>query len=284
MATRIERKTYVQRSVGPGTDLVIGGVNVPEGGVLHNVVGEIHLISGASVSLAIQAVMYGLEGWLVSGFDPDSSDSYDDLWDRYVPKDEDVSESAGADQIDLDTGVVIASQAFEPGEPRLEALIGAMPAGRFYRREKVVSFATSKGGFDKTAEDYIPTDALVPFGASIEMGADDWSVGLLAVSSPSQDDVGSAIFVSPTGSGEWMALKYIDDVIEAAWKQLVGLTEATAESPFGPLATILEAATEPSVVEEDASRWDATTWDVFARLVWSYSVPGSYNKRSLSSS
>lgn len=280
--TRIERKTYVMRSITAATDKVIGGVTIPQDGVLHNVSGQIHLVVPTALGIE-QAVMYGIGGWLMNGMDPDTTDTYDDIWDRFVPKDEDILEAAAGNQLDLDTAVAVTAPAFEPGEPRVEALVGAMPAGRFLRNEKLISFANSKGGFDKTSEDYFPSDALDPFAASPNMFTDDWAAAMIAVSAPAQDDVTTSIFSTPTGSAEWMALKYIDDVVESAWKQMVGLTEAGAESPFGDLTRFLENATEPTVVEESAGSFVATVWRVFARLVWDYEVPGSIKKIGLKS-
>lgn len=282
MGTRIRRKTYTMRSVTSGTDKNIGGCPIPEEGILHGVRGEIHFVSATILSADV-ATQYGLSGWLIGGFDPDTKDSYDDLWDRYVPKDEDLSQSPGVDQIDLDTTTPVTAPAIEFGEPRVEALVGLMPAGRFYKREKLVSFANSKGGWDKVAEDYKPTDILDPFDVNIGMRTDDWSVGMLSVSNPSLDEVSASVEDTPDGTAEWTAIKYVDTVVEDAWKMLVGLTETGAEAMFESLAAMLRKMTEPTVREEVSGTFTSTAWRVFARLIWDYEVPGDFTKPIISS-
>ncbi len=282
MSTRIRRKTYFMRSVTAGFDKVIGAAFIPPEGVLHAISGRIHVVAQTAMPLA-QGAMFGLSGWMAEGFDPDTSDSVDDIYDRYVPKDEDTSSAAATDQVDLDTTTAVTASEFEPGEPTVENMIGLAPAGQFWDQEVLLSFANSKGGFDKTAEDFFPTFLWDPFVVKPRMVAETQAVAMLSIANPAQDDSTATIMTSPSGSAEWVAIQYIDDVVEAAWKQLVGLTEATAESPYGNLALFLENLVEPTVVEESAGAFVSQVYRCWAALHWDYSVPGSFNKPQISS-
>jgi len=282
MSTRIRRKTYFMRSVVAGTDKVLGAAFLPPGGVLHAISGAIHVVTVNAMTV-VTAAMFGLSGWMVEGFDPDTSDSVDDIYDRMVPKDEDVNPAAGVDQIDMDSTTPNISSEFEPGEPTVEAMVGLMPAGKFWDEEVLLSFANSKGGFDKVLEDSLPTYLWDPFLVKPRMRAETQAMAALSFANPAQDDVTGSIMTSPAGTKEWVSIQFIDDVLEDAWKQMVGLTESGAESPFSDMAEILQGLVEPTVVEEVAGSFSAETYRVWAALHWDFSVPGTHSKIQVSS-
>lgn len=66
--------------------------------------------------------------------------------------------------------------------------------------------------------------------------------------------------------------------------QLMGLTEAGAETPWEEAALLVEEVLEPTVIEETAANFNNGAFDVYTAMTWDISVPGrrSFNTISVS--
>lgn len=274
---RFFRHTLGQVVVAAGADQVIGGAAIPSDSKLNGVMGQVHLQTSRQSILT--SCLYGCDGRVLVHTDPDSPVSYNTIWDQQVDKDVDVSVGI------VDIGEVTDSTPFfEPGEPNVNQIAGMSISNdeRFFRRRKMISFMTSPRGFlDGTPDTYMPGDVF-PVRVNKGIGVRDWSVAMLAVASPSMDDVTTTSWLTPTAEAEWMQAKYLEVVLEQAWMELVGLTETGAETPWEDAALEVEEILEPTVVEVTAGAFSAPQLDVWANLTWDITVPGRRTFGSLS--
>lgn len=276
---RFYRHTLAQVLVAAGADAVIGGADIPSESSLNNVWGDVHVVAIGHIE-EDKAVIYGVDGKVLHVPDPDTPGTYDQIWDLIVPKDQDFA--AGALDLDIDSG---AGPAFEPGEPNIERLMDMseiIDQNDFFKRRKMISMASRPVAFvDGTPDNYLPTDQF-SVRSRKKIFVDLWSVAVLAVSSPSMDDVTTTSFVALNTEAELMQIKYLEMTLEQAWMQLVGLVEAGAETPWEDAATLVEQVLEPTVVEITAGDFAAPAWNVFANLTWEVQVPGRRNFSNVS--
>ena len=106
--------TYIQPqlwkgTVTPDTDRVIAAIAVPPGGVFHSADITVR-IHGAEAAIA-DAIMYGMDGYIVPVHDVDAADLYDTVWDLQVPK-----TAENVSTLDLDVETADTDPDFEPGE------------------------------------------------------------------------------------------------------------------------------------------------------------------------
>lgn len=277
---RIFRHTLSQRSQGAGGDSIVANAHIPSECSLNNVWGEMHVVSTGAFTIT-NAAWYSVLGVQVGVPDPATNLSLETLWDEMVPKDVDV----GSDVIDLDTtGGANTAPMFEPGEPNVAALLDAQSYDddkQWFRRKKMISWATSPTGFEAgTPDTYVPRD-FVKIRSKRRMFADIWEVAMLGFGSPSFDDVTTV--PDTTGlEAEWFQKKYMEVVLEQAWMQLIGLTETGAETPWEDAATLVEDVLEPTVLEEDSGSFVANAWHVYTQCTFDITVPGRREIKQIS--
>lgn len=100
------------------------------------------------------------------------------------------------------------------------------------------------------------------------------SQGLLVFSNPTLDDTTTLAAQSFTTEAKWMQMKYLEVVLEQAWMELMGLTEAGAETPWEEAALLVEEVLEPTVIEETAGAFTTNPFNVFCSMTWDITVPG----------
>lgn len=278
---RFFRHSLGQLLAAIGSDTVIGGVLLPSESRLNNVWGEVHIVGLAAQDFD-KAVMYGCGGYVLLVEDPNASNPFQTIWDTMVPKDADFA--AGA--LDLDAESANTAPEFEPGEPNINRLMDLQvndERNRFFKRRKLLSFANRPVGFDagNTPDTYIPVDVF-KVRTRKNIFADYHSAAIMAVSSPSMDDMTTTVWTSPADSVHWMQIKYLDVTLEQAFMQLAGLVETGAETPWEEAAAILEDLLEPTVVEETAGDFAQAGFNVFSSLTFDVTVPGLINKQQIS--
>lgn len=259
-----------QRVIAAGTDEIVFDYPLPAGCSMKNLWINQRLIANANISVET-AVMYGEAGFVVPVVDPDAEGSPETLWDLRVPKD--VLESAGA--FDLDTATADATPEFEIGEPDWGAVFGV--AGNrpleFFRRRRLITLPDSNVGFlDATPDTFKPVDK---WQAQIKRNirADVHSHIMMGVSNPSLDrTAGSA--PNTLHETEWTMMTYLEDFLEDAMKNLMGLIETGAETPYEEAASFVAELIERSAVEETAGAFAATQWIVFTQSTIQVDVPG----------
>ena len=281
MGIVLNRHVLSQNLVTAATDRVISHAQIPSECALINVWGETHIIASAPMSSQF-AMVYGMDGFVVSDTDPGGIDTINDIWDFRVTKDDDFSGGLDIDSFDSDPNPV-----YEPGEPNISNLMGLdvnESDKRFYKRRKMVTFANSKGGFiDGTPDLYLPTD-LARVRSRKRVVTELQSYAMIGVSAPAMDDV---TVTSPSTFGTeaaWMGIKYVNIILEQAFIDLVGLTEAGAETPWEDAALLLEDYLEPTVIEQTAGSFNATTINQMSMHTFQVWVPGSHSISQITAS
>lgn len=267
---RYFRHTTQGLDIASNTDLSIGHAIVPSEGALNSVVGQVHCIPTAGFNVTI-SVMYGCDGWLIPMPDPDTVDLVDDVWDRFVEKDFGLASGA----VDLDTTTPDIISFDEPGIPQPDRITGVtnmLNDQRFFRRRKILSFASNPTGFDAGDDTYRPADVF-SLRARRRMGAEVMSIAVVGFGSPAMSSVTTTHKSTPTEE-EWIQIKYMEVVLEQAWMDLIGLTEAGAETPWEEATALIADMLEPLIIEDPATMWGTATFRVFSQLTWDLSVPG----------
>lgn len=277
MSIRLFRHQIGQDDVPAGGDEVLLWSPIPADGSFNNFSGEIHLTRQALIDVLV-TTMYSLKGVVTRDFDPDLAKNANTVWDIMVPKSEDISSVAATPTLDMDTVTTAETgPAYEPGEPNTAEILGIaddLGMDEWYKKHKLLSYQGQRGGYDPTTPpgDWLPGDVVqVKSGKKIHVDSPSWA--MLGVSNPSMDDTTASIQTFG-GVAEWMQLKYIDTVLEQAFVQLIGATEAGAESPFDLAAQMIGDFLEPTVYEDVGSTFDAGTFRVWGIGTWDISVPG----------
>lgn len=270
---RLFRHTLTQRLVAQASDEVIGHAPLPSECSLNNVWCECHVVATASQSVN-NVALYGVDGRILQDTDPGDAQNLDTEWDQLVTKDADVASGA----FTMDPGTSQSAPMFEPGEPSMEELLGmgfTDPKTEFYKRRKMLSFMSIPRGFEVgTPDHFIPGDVF-KFHARRKMFVDVMSNAVLVFSNPGLDDMTTGVATTFSSETKWMQMKYFEVVLEQAWMQLMGLVEAGAETPWEEAALLVEEVLEPTVVEETASTFGTQNYNVFAKLTWDITVPGT---------
>lgn len=266
-----------QKAVVAGTDRVLASFALPAGAKLD----RLWLKSGciASSISFIQAVMYGVDAYILPQLDPDTAKSQDDIWDAQVPKDD----AVGSDVIDLDTGATDTTPAFEPGDPSVSDLVKLTTAPlRVFKRRRLLTFADRAAGFESATPDtFIPAELWKSeknLSRIDEIPVPSWL--LIGMSSPGTLRTGTV--EQQMGSvADWAQLQYMGYTIERMMIQLVGLTEAGAESPFEDAANLLTGFLQ-QFIEETAGSFAPVTWTAFTEATLSMTLRGDLRQTTLS--
>lgn len=273
-------KRKASRPIAIGTDLIMFGVSLPSGSVLHDVKVDLRMSSGL-LQASGTLLMYAVEGWLLPVLDPDAAQNLDTMWDSLVPKDTDV------EVVDLDTGAADATPFFEPGEPDFSNLfdVGLRPE-RIYHYNRLLSI--SDGAMAIFQDNQTPFSAVWVAGDQrtirVRKGyrISQPTVLCFGVASPSLDDTDSTI---PTALAEekWGQLKYIGHVLERALLHVFGVIEAGAETPWEEATALLKEILEPDVFETVATIWGAVSWNAAVDVKVDFSVEGRLGQVMLTS-
>ncbi len=264
-------------------DEVMAGCLIPSECVQNNVWGEVHVISDISMTWE-DAMLYGADGWLIPDVDPDSSEPWDEVWDKHVDKAQDVS-SGG---FDLDIALADTGPVWEPGEVNLARIMDMsvlQDDHQWFRRRKMVTFASSPSGYEVVAagaDKYIPVDVFKVRSRKNIM-ADVMSVSLFGLSLPANNAVTTAEGSTPANEKEWMQIKYLEVVLEQAWMHLVGLVEAGAETPWEDASLLIQSYLAPDVYEANAGSFGGGGGlTAYSTMTFDITVPGRREIKQLS--
>lgn len=269
---RVFSKTTMGRGVIHGTDAVIGHVALPAMSKLLNVWGMISIWADTGVPIE-DVLAYACRGAVLDVGDTDNALTLDGLWDAVMPKDVDISATAGQEQLDFERTTADTREFSEIGEVNpLDIWSIKGPTETIFDRKRIMNFGSSPTGFNVTGPVYHPRDH---FSARVakKYSVDSMSYVLFAVGSP---DVASETATIPqvVNDFEWFLLGYLEYVLEQAWMQVVGLTEAGAETPFADLSTFLERMVEPPAVLDTVMNFDNSTYMTLGELTFEIQVPG----------
>ena len=272
----IKRKTIVTKLVPIGSDHVVAWAPIPEGGTLLSVTGELHII-GAEASDTDQLAGYGFSGELVPILDPDTQVDINVLWDQMVTKPIQPTTAAGTAGVDADWDSSDTAPDTEPGEVDLNDLLGLMDPTKqiFSPRLEWLSFA--KGApiatVAGTPDTYTPRDYKT-FNSSRKLMAPGPSYAMLAVSSPSLDNEQVTENIE-VGASPWGIMENIHLAMQQLLIQNIGLTEATAESPYDQISTLVAEWMAPDIINPSATLLDPQAYTAFCIADWVIEVDGT---------
>lgn len=279
---RFFRHQLGEVEVSSGTDRVVAFMPLASECSQNNVWGKVHVIA-QDVEFISDVSLYGIDGFVLPMPDPDTPDSVDDLWDRLIDKDDDLT--AGA--LDLDETAADTDNLYEAGEPSLGNILDMhlyKDDNHWFKRRGLMSFATSPTGFnwvDSNLSTYHPRD-FFKIRARKKIFTEFFSISLLGVSVPTVITT-STVGMSPANRAQWMQQKYLEVVLEQAWMSLVGLTETGAETPWEDAALYVQELLEPDPYEQNTGAFQTlSSLRVFAETTWDLSVPGRREFKILS--
>lgn len=261
------------------TDRVLFGLTLPAGSRLNAVHAEVHIIHSAIQHDEI--TMYAIESWILPLVDPDgaAAATFDAHWDNMVPKDTDVQ------TLDLDFGTSDDSPFYEPGEMDWGELfpVGLRPK-RIHQHSKFMSVASNGQWF----HDETPTDRFLPTNMHRihirkRFPVRNPSLLLTGFANPTVADHTSTV-ESPLTEAEIPQIQYIEQVLERALMDVLGITEATAETPWEEATDLLQKYLEPALLEDVAGRFSQGTYTVSGQAVMNISVPGTFPRVTIGSS
>lgn len=266
------RRPFAQSQIAAGEDTVIAGVWVPSGSIITRVRGEVSL-TGPSELLLGQVVSYGLEGWVLPKEDPDSGETMNAVWDRFVPKD------TGAFVLDLDTGASDSAPFYEPGLIAWEFLYDmGTEARRILHRHRMLSAANGSIGFRQDEEtpflEHWFPGRVERVDVARPIRVNGPSLVVFAVGAPLTTSTSATTPVAGFSEEDWGRIKFIDEVLENAMRHLLGLTEAGAETPWVDAATLLKEYLDPLVLEGNAATLQPKSWLASGELTFDIVVPG----------
>lgn len=278
---RIQRKLFSQIGVNVG-DRVSALMPIPPGGSLLGVRGSMHILC-ADVphynAIFPVARCYAVQ----TEADELADTSWDVLWDRFIPKDEDTTETAGDEQVDIDTSGSDARPFEEPGEANPNELFGMQePAKLLWRRDNLVTLASSPVGYDASTNTYFAT-ALHSISVGRRIQFPTGGFVAIGYASPNWDDVGTAVPKAIVSDKDLLMYANLPDFLHTARLALIGATETSAESPFVDVLSLIEELVEPTVFEEAGGTFMDTEYRVFTRVVIDVGIPENRDSKVLKS-
>lgn len=270
-----------QKDIAAATDEVVVGYPLPSGCELRQIDLSCSII-GTSEMTVIQAQMYGLTGMVVPVFDPDTPITLDVLWDQRVPKDAAfVAGSFDLQELGTDT-----TPEFNFGEPNVHAIFGQ--AGNvpleIFRRRRLLTFPNSPVGFERVdaAPDlWQPVDF---FSSRItgRVRPDRHSHIMFGFSSPDMSQTTQTV-ESTLEETEWTMMTYLEQFLEYAFVNLMGLVEAGAETPYAESMALVAQLVEDVVLEDVGGAFQVSTFTVYTQATFQVDVPGRFRVGVLTS-
>lgn len=228
--------------------------------------------------------MYGCSGFIVDVDDPDSTHTYDDVWDMMINKD--VTE--GHDILSIDTGVLAGSPEFEPGKLDLFEIFGDNLVGnvQIYKRRELLSFPKRPVSYDTSNDTYFPMDA---FKIHIANGprVTRPSVAMFGFSCPNmqydQDISGNEVGSTPS-EAEWLYTMFAEVFLYDMWKHLIGITGGSTVAPYDAVSAWFAELLEDRIWEEpDGNAFTESAMLVHTKATWDFSVVGKPKNPTLTS-
>lgn len=260
--------------VAPGSDSALCAWPVPSETTVLGVKGKILINGDAQVDWK-RVWGYAVDGFFMEINDDLLSTAVDAIFDAVVPK------YVATLGFDIDEEGATSAPGYEPGEIRNDLLGGADAPEHIYQHRDIRGLIDSMGPMvitEHTDWAYLPVDKL----SIIRKGAkraDGMSALAFAYSSPSMDGLTTENKLMPNFGGtvhsEWLWLKYLDQVLELAMVEMLGLTELGAESPYEDQLDFLEAMISSANTITAASSLIATTANVFMAATMRFHTVGS---------
>lgn len=270
---------FTSQTVDPNTDSVVFGIQIPSDSEFQGLWGKLHGITEGDIDVH-NAVWCGMSMYMAAHADPDDLTSFETLWDEIVPKDNlEVPGSFNLDQATADT-----SPDFNLGEPDIQMLFDmGQPPIKLWERQELISFASSPTGHTVVSadmDDYWPTFVWDRIRVRRQVKTTVPTLMMAGFSSP--DTPAQTTTLPVVTENAYQIIKYMKSMLEYAWVEWMGLTEAGAESPFENIAGIIVGYLEPAAFIEVAARMPAIGWQVWGQFRAQIKVPGELSIGHLS--
>lgn len=256
--------------IAGGGDNALLAWPLPSDCSLNYLRGECHCIVQSAVPPGPTVQLYGAQGWLLQSVTPADFEAMETLWDRFVPKDNDV--------VDLDSSVALDTDSmFEPGLISVSQMLDQEVGNphRWFNRSKIVSWMTSFKGFSPTVTTHHAND-FFKFGIDKKYKAREDMGVLFGFGSPDMASAGvdTDIIEGTSGSSAdgFFVLKHMEDFLDKAMIEASAFTEVGAESPYVDIMTFLINTLEG--INENNSLFETATWRVYAKGTAGISTPG----------
>lgn len=266
-----------------GTDQGLCSFPIPDSCRLVQQQGEFKILTESAVDIS-DAAVYGVQAWLLQSDTP-STDflDHDVLWDSFVPK-----PVAGSAAILDISSAADTTAAQEPGQVSITQIFDqeVLSPERIFSREKIIAFGDAPIGFlPGSPNTWIPTDSfMVKSNKSFRAGGGDMGL-VYGLSSPDlagiatgDDDIIDAFGTATDG---FYVMKYINQFLDKALVELVGLTEAGAESPYEDIMQWLIVMLERASERSGTGAFTAVTWSCLGKMTCGVWVPGFFEHRSI---
>lgn len=259
---------------GTNVDVVITAFDLPKNSVLTKINCKVDLVSKSLAIEREEAIMYAAAAYLIELDDPDTGDTYDDIWDRFVPKWTDT------DAIDFDTAGVAAAPFWEPGEADFESFfdMGDIPQ-RLYMKRRMLNFADPGSGGIRFQPSETPFEPQWIAGDSFTFKLNKQirirkpSVMILALASPGLGDTTTArVHLTEF---EWGDIQYVEQTLERALMHQQGKFEAGAETPYEEASAVLRKHLAPDVFEQTAATFITEQMVGYFYMQFEHTVPGT---------
>lgn len=281
MSSQIISRQLNSRQVQINSDDVIAYVMLPPGSKLNNVWLDVSVQSTGGIGIQ-SAALYGLSGFVVDVDDPDTSVSYDHLWDSMIVKD--IAEAYNI--LSIDTATANVEPEFEPGLIDLYQIFGTNLVGnmQIYQKREFLTYPKRPVGYDPSNDTYIAQDAFkvhVRNGPTVRTP----SVAMFGFSSPELASIATAtgsIGNTPTES-QWIFTMYAEVFLFDMWKHLLGMTPSSSTNPYDAVSNHFAGLMEGAIIQYESNDFVALDWKVHTKATWDISVIGKPAKATLTS-
>jgi len=287
-ALRMKAKRIFGLEVESGTDAVCWGITLPGKTILNGFRVNLSYVNGLVGLGGNQHEMtrispIAFESWLIPNVDPDTPSTYDVVFDRFVPKDND------AEVIDYDTASAVTANFWEPGEMNLNLALrlGNQPM-RLSHFHKFVSSANGSLWTGQTIEPAADQEALWTPGGPLQVRSKKKvfvakpAFLMFAAAMPIMDDTVSTI-EAPLNETAQLLVRFMRQSLEGAIMHQSGVTGAGASTWFDTASTILQQHLNPDVFEEIAALFESLgEWTVSGEATIDHTVEGRVKIKSIS--
>lgn len=277
MSLIVYSKQASQVTVGADSDRVVAAVTIPRGCELVRAWFNQHvLVHGQAIT---NLFFYGVKGMITDLLDDDAATGYDSIWDAKVPKDT----TASSGSLDLDTEGLVTAAEFDLGQPDMQSVYDMTIGQEFFRRRKMISFATSPIGYEGGGEDtYTAADSWSsPVNIKYKCPMERNQAAMLGFSSPGLVETTASI--ASFDEKELVFIRYLEWTMQQAMMSLIGLTESTAETPWIEAQSAIASFLEPAVYDQSGGlNFAATTWEVVTQATFMLKVTGDMERAVLS--
>jgi hypothetical protein len=282
VSSQIISRQLIGATVPQNNDQVIAFVPIPPGGSLNNVWLDVSVQTTAAFPI-VSAPMYGVSGFVVGLEDPDSSHSYDFIWDHMITKD--IAE--GYNILSIDTGTSVNDPEFEVGRLDLFQIFGDNLQGnmQIYQRRELLTFPKRPVAYDPSNDSFFPMDAFkvhIAHGPSVSKP----SVAMFGFSSPAMDQTQAftidSLGATPTEQ-EWIFTMYAEVFLYDAWKHLIGVVDGASDEPYNAVSAWFAKLMEDKMWESGPGFILPGDYYVHTKATWDISVPGKPGKVALTS-